>query len=243
MSARRQRRARDRHERSTLRTIRRVLNLERLRVIDYWKSGESVEAAVAGVVALPWTRALTATWTTAGDTGRRLLIEQLGPVGKARVSWLDYVGARSEMEQVVASRVTGIGQGTRAAIRRIVTEAALSPGAVDIDDVAAQIDALYKRGFKGRAVTIARTEVNAAVSSGQWYAARNDPRNLERLWQTQGDDSVRDTHSQAAGQKVAMEELYNVGGYGLRFPADPQGPAHEVVNCRCWEAYAQVRNR
>jgi hypothetical protein len=55
-------------------------------------------------------------------------------------------------------------------------------------------------------------------------------------WLTRRDDRVRETHRVADGQVRPVGAKFAVGGFGLRFPADPEvlpegGP--EVYGCRC----------
>jgi hypothetical protein len=54
-----------------------------------------------------------------------------------------------------------------------------------------------------------------------------------KVWVSQGDSRVRDTHIQADGQEVSVNDSFIVGGASLMYPGDPSGPAREVVNCRC----------
>lgn len=54
-----------------------------------------------------------------------------------------------------------------------------------------------------------------------------------KIWLTQGDDRVRDSHAEAYGQKVGITEDFTVGGYTLRYPGDRRAPISEWINCRC----------
>jgi hypothetical protein len=33
---------------------------------------------------------------------------------------------------------------------------------------------------------------------------------------------------------IPIEKAFRVGGYDLMYPGDPNGPAQEVINCRCF---------
>ena len=35
------------------------------------------------------------------------------------------------------------------------------------------------------------------------------------------------------GQAVAVDVYFDVGGTALQYPGDPDGPADEVIQCRC----------
>jgi len=83
-----------------------------------------------------------------------------------------------------------------------------------------------------RAERIARTEATGAAN-----LAFHEIITIEgfryKQWLTAEDARVRPTHREAHGQIVEIHQPFFVGGYYLRFPADPMGPPHEVINCRC----------
>ena len=54
-----------------------------------------------------------------------------------------------------------------------------------------------------------------------------------KRWATMHDRAVRDDHALANGQVQPIAAPFNVGGYELRFPGDPVGPAEIWINCRC----------
>lgn len=54
-----------------------------------------------------------------------------------------------------------------------------------------------------------------------------------KRWVTMHDNAVRETHVVADGQIVRIAGTFDVGGFDLRFPGDPVGPAEIWINCRC----------
>lgn len=103
--------------------------------------------------------------------------------------------------------------------------------------------AAYKnRALRYRAETIGRTEAMAALHQSQDEAAQQgldanaiQVENLKMVWRTAGDRRVRDSHRSMNGQAVAKGDLFTTGtGAKLRFPGDPNGPPHEIINCRCY---------
>ncbi len=87
---------------------------------------------------------------------------------------------------------------------------------------------------RARAVTIARTEVHAAA--GYATEAIADSLNLGtrvNVWASTEGARTRPTHADADGQEREKGDLFMVGDALLRFPGDPNGPAEEVINCRC----------
>ena len=56
---------------------------------------------------------------------------------------------------------------------------------------------------------------------------------IVKIWRTQDDGTVRESHRAADGQIVLEDELFQVGAAQLREPRDPDGPPEETINCRC----------
>jgi phage portal protein BeeE len=141
-----------------------------------------------------------------------------------------------------AEKISGIQITTERAVRQLITRA-VEDGS-SLADTSKGLAELYDE-FKGsRAETIARTETSTAVSWGKYQAARTSAANLgltlERQWVATRDDRTRDTHAEADGQTIALNDTYVVGGANLRQPSDPNGPAEETINCRCTETYIDV---
>jgi SPP1 gp7 family putative phage head morphogenesis protein len=112
----------------------------------------------------------------------------------------------------------------------------------DIDTVAQRIDDVLSvsasERWRNRARTVARTETMAAVNAGALRSAqleadaRGDVAPF-KLWLATDDERTRPTHRAAEGQRTLLTEPFRVGGAPLMFPGDPNGPAAEVINCRC----------
>jgi hypothetical protein len=99
-----------------------------------------------------------------------------------------------------------------------------------------------------RARVIARTEshgarntVNAA-SVRRVGAAFGVPNAIQRRWQAANDERTRETHRDADGQTVALNEPFTVGRASLDFPGDPSGPPEEVINCVPAGTRVQAKN-
>lgn len=87
--------------------------------------------------------------------------------------------------------------------------------------------------IRGRAQTIARTEVLTAVSLGQAAAMQDAAKvipNLKKMWITADDDRVRDSHAALDGDVLDWDAPFS---NGLYFPRDPGGAPEETINCRC----------
>jgi SPP1 gp7 family putative phage head morphogenesis protein len=76
---------------------------------------------------------------------------------------------------------------------------------------------------------IARTEVGSSTSYARTEQMRRD--GVKRhMWLTSRDSHVRDTHEALEGVERSVGEAW---GNGLLYPLDPNGPASEIINCRC----------
>jgi len=107
-----------------------------------------------------------------------------------------------------------------------------------IPDLAKRIDDLYlQQIIPNRSTTIARTETIGASNYGSHEAAKQSGLDLTKSWLATEDSRTRPTHSEADGQEVGMDENFVVGGAQMQYPGDPDGPASEVVNCRCTQVY------
>lgn len=86
---------------------------------------------------------------------------------------------------------------------------------------------------KVNAARIARTEMHNASTYGADEAARSTGLEMVKEWLSAEDARTRESHAEADGQEVGIDEAFIVGGYEMDRPGDPGAPASEVVNCRC----------
>lgn len=95
-----------------------------------------------------------------------------------------------------------------------------------------------------RARTIARTETAVAMQQGQFEEMSGASEalgvKLTKTWMSTEDERTRETHLEADGQTVGLDEPFDVGGSALMYPSDPDGPPEEVINCRCAVLYNPV---
>lgn len=59
---------------------------------------------------------------------------------------------------------------------------------------------------------------------------------ITKTWVATLDDVTRETHAEADGQEVSIDEPFSVGGDELMFPGDDGSP-EETINCRCTLVY------
>lgn len=103
--------------------------------------------------------------------------------------------------------------------------------------VALTLDANATERWPNRATVVARTETISAYNAGRTGAYQQVAHDLqetfEQMWLATADARTRPTHRAADLQRVPVGQQFLVGGALLRFPGDPQGPAKEVIQCRC----------
>lgn len=143
---------------------------------------------------------------------------------------------RTWIVSYAAAKVTRILETTRMRIRKSIErgEEQSEPPRVLARRIVEETGGEIARG---RAETIARTESLTAASVGADEAAKATGLQLDKVWTSAEDMRTRPTHAAAEGQRVDMNALFDVGGAKLRFPRDPNGPAKEVINCRCTVLY------
>lgn len=97
------------------------------------------------------------------------------------------------------------------------------------DQLVKRIRGVYGDISKGRANTIARTETLVASQTGKMAGYKQA--NLDiKIWVAVQDEATRDSHSSIDGEEVPIDHVFS---NGLMYPGDENGPAEEVINCRC----------
>ena len=113
---------------------------------------------------------------------------------------------------------------------------------IPADKIEKMVAAYRNRALRYRAEAIARTEAMRALHQSQDEAIKQA---IEKgilkadavgfVWRTARDARVRDSHKSMEGETVAYGQRFTSGsGAKLRYPGDPNAPASETVNCRCW---------
>lgn len=99
---------------------------------------------------------------------------------------------------------------------------------------------------RSRAALIARTETHSAASyANHTYhdqVRNNLGMNMFKEWVATGDARTRSTHAEANGQRVHMDDKFQVGGSEMSYSGDSAGGAKNVINCRCVIIYVDERD-
>ncbi len=115
------------------------------------------------------------------------------------------------------------------------------------------LNALYVEQVANRGGSLAFIEALQASETIRYEASRLSSETalyrMRKVWFTQGDNLVRETHQKVNGKSRFVNHQgwggrpgkFLVGGALLKHPRDPAGPPGEVINCRCWMEYRRVR--
>ena len=128
---------------------------------------------------------------------------------------------------------TRLGQDIATLKQRIMEEVSrnISSG-MTFHQLAQQLAAKTGIGYTN-AIRIARTEghrIQCQATMDACYKAQDMGANVVKQWDSTLDGRTRPSHVLIDGE---VRELHEKFSNGLRFPGDPNGPAHEVINCRC----------
>lgn len=86
--------------------------------------------------------------------------------------------------------------------------------------------------------TLARTAMTGAQNAGREQSLKRAQElglNMVKEWMATLDGRTRDSHRHMDGETIKVGDKWHHYKFsnGLRYPGDPEGPAHEVFNCRC----------
>jgi HK97 family phage portal protein len=154
---------------------------------------------------------------------------------------------RDKAERFAATQarlqVANINATTKAQIRRVIAlgiEAGQSP-----EIIAGQIRKQFDVIKGARAATIARTEMAAALNHGALESAKETrtrtQEEITKTWITILDGKCREAHCNTHGQVQPVDQNFEVNGFSMNRPHDPNAPAEMTVNCRCTMAFKKRR--
>lgn len=123
-----------------------------------------------------------------------------------------------------------------------VRRAVASGEPIPADTRARMVTAYRNRALRFRAEALARTEAMTALHASQDEAMRQaiqsgavDQQAVLFAWRTARDKRVRDTHKSMEGQTQPYGVPFRSGsGAAIQYPGDPDAPASERINCRCF---------
>src|SRR5262249_10631843 len=101
-----------------------------------------------------------------------------------------------------------------------------------VKQLAKRIDQLYGESSGYRSLRIARTELTGVINDGTVKTLDKEGFR-QKEWSTVVDGRERETHAEADGQVVGIDDYFKVGGASAFAPGDPNLPPEELINCRC----------
>lgn len=213
---------RERFYEPVARVFRRLLGEEGKRARDAYRDGEPIEEAVnRGRLR----RALVSLYErVTGYFGRRTRADIDG-------GEFDAEPLREWAEDTASERVQYLNETSVQEVTRLIQRGERREASRE--EIARDIEMLYRQRAPRRAEAIALTEVSAAANAAALEAARHSGAVKNKVWQSMDDDRVRTTHVAADGQTVGIDEDFIVGGAPGDHPCDPKLPGHETINCRC----------
>tara|TARA_R100000655_G_scaffold714_3_gene3048 strand:- start:901 stop:1683 length:783 start_codon:yes stop_codon:yes gene_type:complete len=147
--------------------------------------------------------------------------------------------------ETTATKVTQVSDTTKQLIKKRIRQGIKDGLSIQ------QISKLIRKdnAFKPyRATMIARTETHSAMNYGHAEIAKTlDFSEPVKIWGSALDDRTRSWHRAMNGTTVARDEMFKVltpvaGGAftekRMNFTGDINGGALNVINCRCFTAYA-----
>lgn len=140
------------------------------------------------------------------------------------------------IRQQAGLKIKGIEQTTIERVRAAIAEG--EEANESTPQIAKRIKETYQDFGRYRSFVIARTETGAAAGVASQEAAKQTGMTLKKVWISSRDGRVRDSHVAIDGETKDMDEPYS---NGCMFPGDPNGPAEEVIQCRCTESYEVVK--
>lgn len=125
---------------------------------------------------------------------------------------------------------------------RAVLRASANGEQIPAEQIDSMVQSYTNRALRYRAETIARKETITALHTAQEQSLKQAidagvvaQTDLAFVWRTARDSRVRDSHRTMNRQVRKSGMPFTTGaGASLLYPGDPQGPAAETINCRCW---------
>ena len=228
--------------------LRGVFHREQVRVIAAAETSLGDPSRVLEAVSEEeWETALLAIWRQVFASRDNQAEKQTQQLVALVQQIIDSPTRAREVARFIDESAAGITTTTRRRLATILGETT----AADRRDVIRDLRRLYRTDFiLKRAGRIALDNVLRATATYDYETAiverdglRRDDIELVKLWRTQGDTRVRESHHAANGQTKRLDVPFIVGGEALRYPRDPAGSTGETINCRCTMITRRRRRR
>lgn len=171
---------------------------------------------------------LTKPYRTAGEAGNNLC-NDLFATTQSKIPFSSLLpGQLKWIEVEGAKQIRRVTDTTREIVKQQMINGLLER--LNTADIAKNIAEKTLELAEGRSRNISRTETHNSIMAvtNQNLIAQGFN---SHTWLTFGDEVVRDWHVDLDGETVQIGEQFS---NGLLYPGDTNGPADEIVNCRCF---------
>ena len=140
------------------------------------------------------------------------------------------------------TQVEKINETTEKIVEKISKKAVES--GMTVEETSKEIKKSIVGMSKTRATRIARLETIGGSNMASLASAEQVSGKVKKYWINTKDTRTRKTHRKAGIQynknnAIELEETFKVGKTKLRYPADKNGSAEEIMNCRCTIGYVR----
>lgn len=135
----------------------------------------------------------------------------------------------------IGGRSGDVAKSVRDDLAKIIGDSYTS--GFSVDKTSAQIRALSDQFSVAQSKMLARTDLNGIANGGSHLAAKEVGVGF-KTWLATEDEKTRDTHAEADGQTIPIDDQFEVGGEFCDYPGDPALSDAEACNCRCTLTYA-----
>lgn len=165
------------------------------------------------------------------------ILKAVTPADDLGISWDISHATPQALLASIAQRLGTLGD----AIREQVKES-IQAGYENGWSVAKTASAIIERVDSvapGRAAALARTDLNALSNGASLAMASQVDGVNSKTWLATDDERTRETHAEADGQTVPIDQPFTVGGEQADYPGDPDLSDEESFNCRCTVIYGE----
>lgn len=145
------------------------------------------------------------------------ILPKMNPAGKTAQDIRDGKIKRWNKQKITSALTQGILQGE------------------SIDKLSRRMRSVAEMDYKA-SIRNARTAMTGAQNAGRLdgYERANDMGiETQKQWLAVMDDRTRHEHRMLDGQRVDVDDPFEVDGYEIMYPGDPAGEPEMVYNCRC----------
>lgn len=184
--------------------------------------------------------ATTAATKGAEDAWQAALTSLRAPMDAAGLAQVSLTGASIDAGVLLASKrfmTDRIADLSLRTINRLnATLVQHLVGVQSLSDTITDVQRIMGGVTRSRAMTVTYTEIGRAYSVAHHAAMEKDSAlvpNLHKRWSKSGKLHPRASHVAANGQLRKWNEPYIIDGEKLMYPRDPNGSAHNTINCGC----------